>query len=260
MILPQFLSSPDLTSHRQTRSHHNDSVDFPSLARHGLLRPWLERLVVAEAVQNEVIEASKIASMEEQFCKRHSLESEDAVNASLAQQGLTRDDLHWQLALPLRIQEHCQRQFGPKAEQHFLSRKTQLDQVVYSLLRVRDGGLARELYLRIQAGEASFADLAARYAEGPEQTSHGIVGPVPLTQAHPLLAEKLRTVAAGTLLEPFSIEQWWLVVRPERLIAASFDEAMANQMSRELFDQWVADEVTLKLRLLAAPEAVIPAL
>jgi parvulin-like peptidyl-prolyl isomerase len=93
-----------------------------------------------------------------------------------------------------------------------------------------------------------------------EQTSHGIVGPVPLTQAHPLLAEKLRTVAAGTLLEPFSIEQWWLVVRPERLIAASFDEAMANQMARELFDQWVADEVTLKLRLLAAPEAVIPAL
>jgi hypothetical protein len=152
LILPQFLSSPDLTSHRQTRSHHNDSVDFPSLARHGLLRPWLERLVVAEAVQNEVIEASKIASMEEQFCKRHSLESEDAVNASLAQQGLTREDLHWQLALPLRIQEHCQRQFGPKAEQHFLSRKTQLDQVVYSLLRVRDGGLARELYLRIQAG------------------------------------------------------------------------------------------------------------
>ena len=50
------------------------------------------------------------------------------------------------------------------------------------------------------------------------------------------------------------------MVRPERLIAASFDEAMANQMSRELFDQWVADEVTLKLRLLAAPEAVIPAL
>lgn len=238
-------------------SQRKGFADFASLARHGLLRPWLERLVVAEAVQDVAIEAITISSMEEQFCKRHSIETKADLDAFLAQQGLTKGDLHWQLALPLRIQIHCQSKFGPKSEQHFLSRKSQLDQVVYSLLRVRDGGLARELYLRIQAGEASFADLAARYAEGPEQTSHGIVGPVPLTQAHPVLAEKLRTVAAGTLLAPFAIEQWWLVVRSERLIAASFDEAMSNQMTRELFDQWVAEEVALKIKSLVVPQPAL---
>jgi len=233
-----------------------DSPNLPNLARHGLLRPWLERLVVAEAVQQQPIDAASLTSLQEQFCKRHNIKTDAGLDAFLAQQGLSRDDLQWQLALPLRIQAHCSKRFGPKAEQHFLSRKTQLDRVVYSLLRVRDGGLARELYLRIQAGEASFADLAARYAEGPEQTSHGIVGPVPLTQAHPVLAEKLRTVAVGTLLEPFTIEQWWLVVRPEQRIAASFDEAMADQMAKELFDEWVAEEVTLKLLKLAASKVV----
>ena len=83
-------------------------------------------------------------------------------------------------------------------------------------MRTRDGFLARELYLRIANGEANFADLAAQHSQGNESKTNGIIGPVPLNQAHPILAERLRTSQPGQLQEPFSIDEWWLVLRLER--------------------------------------------
>ena len=113
--------------------------------------------------------------------------------------------------------------------------------------QIRDGGLARELYLRIDDSDANFADLAARYAEGPEQATRGIVGPVPLTQAHPALVDRLRTAPPGVVLEPFQIESWWLVVRLESLTSATFDEATAARMAQELFEQWISEQVERRL-------------
>lgn len=89
-----------------------------------------------------------------------------------------------------------------------------------------------------------------------------MVGPAPLTQAHPLLVERLRTAPAGMVQEPFRIERWWLVFRLESLTPATFDEAMAEQMSQELFDEWLEAEVASQLNTLrplviaAEPEQV----
>ena len=47
--------------------------------------------------------------------------------------------------------------------------------MIYSLLRLENSYLARELYLKIEEGESNFADLAKRYAEGPERNTNGIV-------------------------------------------------------------------------------------
>jgi len=71
---------------------------------------------------------------------------------------------------------------------------------------------------------------------------------VPLTQAHPALAEKLRISTAGELINPFQIDNWWLVVRVERYTPALFDEAMERQMSEELFNKMVSEEAAARLR------------
>ena len=56
-------------------------------------------------------------------------------------------------------------------------------------------------------------------------------------------------------MEPFMIEQWWLVVRLERYTPASFDEAMALQMASELFEERVKEETARTLRQFS-PQAV----
>jgi parvulin-like peptidyl-prolyl isomerase len=228
------------------------------LRRHNLLRKLVECQVVAEAVGEEPLDAAEKEQARQQFLRSNGISGNEALDHFLVVNGLTPPDLESLIEMPVRIHHHCLEHFHHKAEARFLSRKNQLDRVVYSLLRIKDGMLARELYLRIAAGEANFADLAAHYTEGPEKSTNGIVGPVPLTRAHPLLAERLRTATPGVLQEPFQVTEWWLVVRLENYFPATFDAAMAQQMASELFADWVQEEATRKVATLSATAAPAP--
>ena len=233
-----------------------EEPSLQELRRHNLLQLLVQRRVVAEAVAQQTLDAEACLKAREQFCSQNGLQDAGAVEAFLTTNGLSDDDLSWQIELPLRIFAHCNEHYRHKAEAQFLARKNQLDRVVYSLLRVKDGFLARELYLRLDAGEANFADLAAEFSEGAEKQTNGIVGPVPLTQAHPALAERLRTSPAGLLIQPFQLSEWWLVARLESYTPASFDEPTAQQMAGELFDQRVREETSRRVGMLSASGAV----
>ncbi|MFM9104921.1 MAG: peptidylprolyl isomerase, partial [Cyanobium sp.] len=225
-----------------------------SLARHGLLLPLLRQSVIAAAVADVQLSEEECLQGRQAWGGANRLGSPEAVVQHLAIHGMEEADALWQAELPQRIGRHCLEHFSHRAEQRFLARKNQLDQVIYSLLRVEDGALARELFLRIAEGEADFAELAATYSMGPERSTRGVVGPVPLLQAHPSLAELLRTSRPGQLRPPLRIEQWWLVVRLESLRSASFDDDMGERMARELFDEWVEDEVRALLAAHASQE------
>jgi parvulin-like peptidyl-prolyl isomerase len=233
------------------------AVDLPPqlwsrLARHQLLVPLLRQTVIAEAVGEIALGEEERQQAQKAWLQQQGIQSPEQLQGHLAAHGMTEADALWQAELPLLIRRHCHAQFLHRAEQRFLSRKQQLETVIYSLLRVSSEALAKELYLRIAEGEADFAELAAAYAEGPEQATRGVVGPVPLLQAHPTLAHALRTSQPGELRPPLAIEPWWLVVRLESLQAASFDETMQSRMTHELFDEWVAEEVKQRIANHAA--------
>ena len=63
-------------------------------------------------------------------------------------------------------------------------------------------------------------------------------------QAHPVLAE-ICISKPGALMRPFQIGEWWIIARLEKYKSATFDEAMAEGLSRELFDQWINQEVAI---------------
>jgi parvulin-like peptidyl-prolyl isomerase len=220
------------------------------LAHNGLLRPLLRQIQLNEALAQETLSDEERQQAVAVFAQERQIGSAAELEQWRQDQLLSPDALIALMERPLRLRRHCDRLYRPKAEARFLDRKTQLDRVVYSLIRIGDEGLARELYLRLDDGEANFADLAAKYSEGPERSTRGVVGPAPLTQAHPLLVERLRTAAAGVVQEPFQIERWWLVFRLESLTPATFDEAMAEQMSQELFEDWLEAEVSGHLNAL----------
>ena len=220
------------------------------LRKHNLLKELVSAEVIKDAVGGIEIPENDQKQLLDAYRKQHGIQSDEALQAHLEQRSLSESDLRWQLCLNKRIQIHSLEHFQHKAEARFLARKEQLDQVVYSLLRVKTPQIARELYLQIAGNEASFAELASRFSEGRERNTNGIVGPVPLTKAHPALAEKLRTNPAGRLLEPFSIGEWWLVARLERYEPARFEDAVAQQMALELFKEWEKVESAAKLRLL----------
>ncbi len=220
------------------------------LRRHGLLGPLLRRELVAAAVAGITLTEEELQPLVGQYLCQNRLETPEALGAHLREQGLLESDLRWQLELPLRVQQAAKSRFLDQAEKHFLERKPALDQVTYSLIRVQDAFLARELYLQVMNGESDFADLAARYSEGPEKSSRGVVGPRPLVQAHPQLRERLRSCRPGEVLEPFPVDQWTLLVRLEESRPATFTEAVATQMCVELFDRSINEETMRRLQAL----------
>jgi parvulin-like peptidyl-prolyl isomerase len=229
------------------------------LANQQLVRPYLRQTLLATAVADQTLSDEQRQQALISFAQQRGLHNQEKIENFCQAHLLTPQAFAQQVELPLRVQHHCRQHFLAKAEARFLERKHQLDQVVYSLLRLQNEGLSRELFLQLQDESASFAELAAQYSEGPEKLTRGIIGPVALNQAHPLLVQRLQTADVGVLVEPFQIEQWWLVMRLESSQPASFDEHMAIQMSQELFEEWLEQQVDLELqelRPLLLPKAV----
>jgi parvulin-like peptidyl-prolyl isomerase len=185
------------------------------------------------------------------FCEERGLKTPEEVESFCSQQLIFSSHLRSIVERPMRLARLCERDYLPKAEARFLERKTSLDQVIYSLIRVGEPWLARELFLRIESKEADFALLASEYSQGNESKTRGVVGPVPMLQAHPELARRLRTSPPGLVLEPFQIEQWWLIVRVENYNPAVLDEATRMAMAKEIFEEWLQAEVRHQFELLA---------
>ena len=217
------------------------------LRRHNFLRQLVRAEIIERSVAGVQVETEECNKVWEAYLNRNQIKDESSLEKHLGFIGLDRDALRWQLELPLRITKHCLEKYKHKSEARFLAKKEQLDMVIYSLLRVKDGFLARELYLRIASNEANFSDLAAEFSQGNEAKMKGLVGPVPMNQAHPTLCEKLRTSRPGQLNEPFNIGEWWLVARLERYEPARFDNTTMQAMTQEIFQEQIEEEVVCKL-------------
>lgn len=208
----------------------------------------------------------------EQDLFRHYVEEEivTAVNLSdeqylpildnwLTHNSLTRDDLSTWLIdhnmsdndLKLSItRKHCKRlfalqHFGPGLEEFYLTNASGEDTVIYSLLRVSDSRLARELWIRIEEGELTFLDAAARFGEGPEASRKGLIGPIKISSLEPLqLKQVIRSLSPGQVSSPQSISNWHLLVRLESLSPSVYDESMKESLLAQQVDQFIADRVT----------------
>ena len=222
------------------------------LKDNNLLRPLVEQMVTKEAIQECPVSEEALDDARQDLLEQRGFDSIEQWPELLEGLGRTEEEVLGRLQHVVRRQQFIRERFSPKAEARFLERKNELDQVVYSLLRLESSFLARELYLQIESGESNFADLAKRYAEGPERNTNGIVGPVSLTQAHPSLVEKLRVAQPGVLLEPFRIADWWLVVRLERYSPATFSDEISDRMCQEMFDAWIAEQTATTLSRLEA--------
>ena len=215
-----------------------------------LLTPLVEQMVTRDVISAVEVPEEKIEEARLGLLRQRGYDGMEQWAELLDELGRSEEEVLNRLRDGIRLNSFMRERFAPKAEARFLERKNELDQVVYSLLRLENSFLARELYLQIESGESNFADLAKRYAEGPERNTNGIVGPVSLTQAHPILVEKLRVAQPGVLLEPFRISDWWLVVRLERYSPATFTDEVSDQMCREMFDAWIKEETASSLSQL----------
>ena len=213
------------------RTISTDNI-IPLLTRYRLMPQLLRELVIDGAIADIDYTDDDLANF------RAQVEEAQHPEADIDEDALIR---------AFKIQTFKRRKFGPHIRSTFLQRKAQLEQIIYSLLRTHDQGLAYEMYFRIQEDEQAFAAAATLYSEGPEAHTAGLVGPVDLGSHDDEFAQFLNTRQVGELTLPTRLGPWFIVLRIEEKIPARLDEAMEQRLLHDLFEAWVDEQVEAAL-------------
>tara|TARA_Y100000766_G_C18828394_1_gene566714 strand:- start:182 stop:934 length:753 start_codon:yes stop_codon:yes gene_type:complete len=216
---------------------NNECINL--LHKNKLLKPLIRSEITKSILKKVIIEEDLKEQIINDFKKKVGILNNNELEKWLRANELNQSDLEDLALKESRLNKYCEKEFSHNVESHFLERKNQLDIVVYSLLRLKDFYKARELYLRISEQEADFGDLATLFSEGIEKATRGIVGPVPLEQAHPALVDKLRNSNPGEVQPPIPIDGSYVIIRLESLDTALLDNFMRTKMLLELFNKFV---------------------
>ncbi|WP_269603689.1 peptidylprolyl isomerase [Prochlorococcus marinus] len=214
------------------------------LQENKLIKPLIKGELIKELLSKIALSKEEEENALQRFIKKLGITDSKALEKWITTNKLTESDLQERANKEFRLTKYCITNFSHKAESRFIERKEELDIVVYSLIRVKDIFKAKEFYLRIIEGESDFGDLATLYSEGLENRTRGIIGPIPLKQAHPRLVTLLTNSKPGVTQPPIEIQGSHLVVRVESYDSAQFDSFMKEKMVLELFDKWIEAEVS----------------
>jgi len=182
--------------------------------------------------------------------QRASLLGDGTLDDFLAARAWTDEDLELHLRRPEALRRFAEQRFGPGLEEQFLAAEGSRDRVIYSFLRVRDAALVRELWIRLEEAETTFAEAAATYSEGHEKAHKGLIGPLAMGSIQPApLAAVLRSLQPGQISAPTRIGEWHVLLRLEQLTPARFDAAMREQLLSDQLDTFLQQRVA---QILAA--------
>ena len=222
----------------------NESLKI--LIRHNLLKPLIKSEIIEKLINSVNIDQLVLDESINNILKTKGITSTEKLNLFLKTNKITKDHLFLEIGQSIKRANYCKENFNHKVDSHFLKRKQNLDQVTYSLIRVREPFIAREIFLQLTEENASFGDIAIKYSEGPEKQSRGLIGPTSLDQAHPLVIETLLKNDCGQITNPFIVEGWSIILKKESYTAAKLDEEMRMKMANELFESWVDKETSME--------------
>ena len=203
------------------------------------LRPLLRELVIEDSIKDMWCPDKIMTKMKHRYCEKHDLTDEESLQRHLGNKGLDEGLWEKRISKPWKLQELGIEKYKDQAERFYLENKAALDEVTYHLIRVSDSDLAHDIYLRLDDGEGTFAELSAQFGEGPEKIKGGLVGPINMNQGHPLLLDKLHSADTGRLIEPFKVDKWWVIVRVEEISKSEFNEETSQRICNSLMNEWI---------------------
>jgi len=227
-----------------TSNDLNKRISEEKLISWGMIRQVKKEELIDKYIDKIPLpESSEIKTFTKEWCDVNRLHSKDLLNQWKLFNGFNEEQWTVFISRKCRWINWCSKNFQDQISHYFLERKTTLDKVKYSLLRVKNKNLADELYLRINEGESTFHEMAVNYSEGPEKRTGGLIGPVPLGSAHPQLANLLKISQKDQIWSPRKIDDWWVIIRLEKHEPISLDKKTSLQLAEELGDNLLKNNI-----------------
>ncbi len=215
------------------------NIGIDTLEKSNLLENIVKELIISQLIENIQINEEESNEILDNFIEKKGLKNENKFKEFLLQNNLSKNILHSKLIRSSKINKFFLKKFKSAAKQFFIQNKDSYNKVTYSLIRNSNAQLAKELYFQIDGKEANIYDLASKYSEGDEKFSKGVVGPVPISQSHKLIRQKIINSSEGELFEPFKIENWWIVLKLEKIFQTAFSDQIEFNICRDLFEKSV---------------------
>ncbi len=200
-----------------------------------LIRNFLIDKIISEISLEKKIYASEIKKF---YLKNNILNKKDLDNI-LKNKGISEEELQYQITLPLKILLFAKQNFQEEIKSYFLKRKDLLDEYTFNIIRIKNKNLANELYFRIDSEESDFVELSEKYSYYSELYPKALFGPKNLQGINPLIANKLIIASPNELIQPFQVDEWWIILKLINKKKATLDNPTSDMLFIEIFNKFI---------------------
>ena len=214
--------------------------DTLKIIKLGNMLPNLIRNFLIDKITSDISLEQDIYDNEiKKFYFKNDILNKKDLNNILKTKGISEEELHYQITLPLKVSKYAQQNFENQIESYFLERKDFLDEYTFNIIRLRNKDLSYELYFKIESEESDFIKLSEKYSYYSELYPKGIFGPKNLQGMNPLIVNKLIIASPGELIEPFQVDKWWIILKLINKKEAKLDKSTSNILLMEIFNKFI---------------------
>jgi len=207
-----------------------------SLGKYNLLPQLQREVMIDDAISSIQCSSEEIETAYQQIIKTKQMKSNEAFLTNCQQSETAKKQICESITRKLKITKFKQATWGQEIASYFISRKQNLDRVVYSEIVLENEGLATEIYFRLLGKEQSFTELAFEYQKPDIYRVYDQMKTCPLDSK---MAQLLIKYQPGEILRPINCNNVYRVIRFEQILPAVLDESMHHQLLDELYEAWL---------------------
>lgn len=250
----------EMSASQQAVTIGETSLDVMDVHRHLHRQGRLTSVLREAAIERFLFNAAKRLGMSatreelqtaaDDFRSRHGLHSARDTNSCLERQKLSLDDFESRLEHDLvigKLRVHVTRD---RLTQHFEDHRESFAGVSLHQILVRQEDIARELLQQIEEG-AEFVELARQHSVHASRHQGGFLGWRMRRDFPAPLADVVFATVPGKTCGPLHTTQGFCLFLIDAFRAPELDAATAAIIRKEIFDEWLADQ--LKSVVIAMP-------
>ena len=216
---------------------------FKKLSKYGLLKEYLKSKILEDKIKNIKLNEEEILTSKESYMKFFSLNDEKSLENHRILNFMSKENLFFRITLYSKVQKYCDMNYSEYISKSFYNQKEKIDSVKYSLIRVKEYGLIKEIYHRIKDDKDDFNQIAKNYSIGIEKHNSGIIGPLSLDKVHPKIKDKLKKCYLKFLHKPFKVNDDWILIKLEEYFDSKLDQNYIKKLKSELLDKDIEKEL-----------------
>lgn len=220
----------------------------------GRLQPFLQEIASQHVVYKEIqqrddldLTGAEIEQAALDFRIEKKLADSKSFEEWLSRNAMDYTTFRSRIVLGLSVDKLKAKIAEPDLEIYFKQRQRSLDRIDLSCLIGTERITIEQFKEKIVSADGSFdrvvKELSDRAEDKTEDNLEIMRGPNLRKNLPVELQEKVDEVKSGEVVGPLSFGQRWCLFQVERIVPATLDGAMKQEIENELFKQWLAKKV-----------------